>query len=67
MAHWLFQQDVLAVMAVGGIIVTLMFLIPVVEDLAGERTRLGDVCGRTNLRWAVAVITVVAALGMVVV
>lgn len=64
--HLLGQQGVLAVLAVGGIILTLMFLIPVVEDLTGERTWLGDVCGRPNLRWAVVVLTVVAALGAVV-
>lgn len=65
MLSLLSQQNALISLAVGAIILALMFLVSAVEDLLGSDTRLGELCGRRNLRWAVVILTVVAVLAVV--
>ena len=65
MLSLLSQQNALIALAVGAIILALMFLVSAVEDLLSSDTRLGELCSRRNLRWAVAILTVVAVLAVV--
>ena len=51
MLGWLTQQNVLVAIAIGAIILLLMFLIPAVEELVGTYTPLGEFCERPNMRW----------------
>lgn len=67
MLSLLSQQNVLIALAVGAIILALMFLVPAVEDLLDSDTRLGELCSRRNLRWAVVILTIVAVLTVVVI
>lgn len=67
MLSLLSQQNVLIALAVGAIILALMFLIPVVEELVGTYTPLGEFCERPNMRWAVVILTIVAVLTVVVI
>lgn len=67
MLSLLSQQNVLITLGVGAIVLIFMFLIPAVEDLSGSDTRLGELCGRRNLRWAVVILTIVAVLAVVVI
>lgn len=64
MRSLLSQQNVLIALSVGAIILALMFLVPSLEDLLGSDTKLGELCRRRNLRWAVAILTVVAVLAV---
>lgn len=67
MLSLLSQQNVLIALAVGAIILALMFFIPAVEELVGTYTPLGEFCERPNLRWAVVILTIVAVLTVVVI
>ena len=67
MLSLLSQQNVLIALAVGAIILALMFLIPAVEELVGTYTALGEFCERPNMRWAVVILTIVAVLTVVVI
>lgn len=67
MLSLLSQQNVLIALAVGAIILALMFLIPAVEELFGPYTPLGEFCERPNMRWAVVILTIVAVLTVVVI
>lgn len=67
MLSLLSQQNVLIALAVGAIILALMFLIPAVEELVGTYTSLGEFCERPNMRWAVVILTIVAVLTVVVI
>lgn len=67
MLSLLSQQNVLIALAVGAIILALMFLIPTVEELVGMYTPLGEFCERPNMRWAVVILTIVAVLTVVVI
>lgn len=67
MLSLLSQQNVLIALAVGAIILALMFLIPAVEELVDMYTPLGEFCERPNMRWAVVILTIVAVLTVVVI
>lgn len=67
MLSLLSQQNVLIALAVGAIILALMFLISAVEELVGTYTPLGEFCERPNMRWAVVILTIVAVLTVVVI
>lgn len=67
MLGWLGQQNVLLAIAVGTIVLVLMFLIPAIEELIGVYTPLGEFCERPNMRWAVVILTIVAVLAVVVI
>ena len=67
MPSLLSQQNVLIALAVGAIILALMFLVPAVEELVGTYTPLGEFCERPNMRWAVVILTIVAVLTVVVI
>ncbi|WP_368094329.1 hypothetical protein [Bifidobacterium catenulatum] len=67
MLSLLSQQNVLIALAVGAIILALMFLIPAVEELVCTYTPLGEFCERPNMRWAVVILTIVAVLTVVVI
>lgn len=67
MLGWLTQQNVLVAIAIGAIILLLMFLIPAVEELVGTYTPLREFCERPNMRWAVVILTIVAVLTVVVI
>jgi hypothetical protein len=49
----------------GAIVLALMFLVSALEDLLDRDTRLGELCSRRNLRWAVVILTVVVVLAVV--
>jgi hypothetical protein len=65
MLSLLSQQNVLIALAVGAIILAFMFLVSALEDLLDRDTRLGELCSRRNLRWAVVILTVVVVLAVV--
>lgn len=67
MLSLLSQQNVLIALAMGAIILALMFLVSALEDLLDRDTRLGELCGHRNLRWAVVILTIVAVLTVVVI
>lgn len=67
MLSLLSQQNVLIALGAGVIVLIFMFLVPAVEDLLGSDTRLGELCSRRNLRWAVSILTIVAVLAVVVI
>ena len=67
MLSLLSQQNVLIALGAGAIVLIFMLLVPAVEDLLGSDTRLGELCGRRNLRWAVVILTIVAMLAVMVI